>query len=151
MEETLEDARVAIRHLLAEESYNQQRIGELYNHVAANRLAEAAGYRDALEYFSQHVRELPRALLMRYAAVASTFSAETCARYGITSLSMLLTYARTAGVAVNPDDPGMTPIPVPDAEGRVRVRPFARCSEEELREVLLTQQALPQATALPGR
>ncbi len=151
MEETLEEARVTIRHLLAEESYNQQRIGELYNHVATNRLAEAAGYKDALEYFSQHVRELPRALLLRYATVADAFSAETCARYGITCLSLLLTYARTAGVAVAPDDPGTTPIPVPSPEGQVHAKPFARCSEEELRQTLRTQQALPHTSALPGR
>jgi hypothetical protein len=151
MEETLEDARVTIRHLLAEESYNQQRIGELYNHVVAHRLAEAAGYPNALEYFSQHVRELPRVHLLRYAAVASAFSAETCARYGITCLSVLLAYAKAAGLTVDKNDPGMTPIAVPDTEGRARDKPFARCSEEELRGALRTQQALLHATALPGR
>jgi hypothetical protein len=151
MEETLEEARVTIRHLLAEESYNQQRIGELYNHVVENWLAEAAGYEDALEYFSQHVRELPRAHLLRYAEVASAFSAETCARYGITCLSLLLAWAKASGLTVDPDDPGKMPIPVPSPEGQMREKPFARCGEEELREALRTQQALPSATALPGR
>jgi hypothetical protein len=151
MEETLEEARVTIRHLLAEESYNQQRIGELYNHVVANRLAEAAGFEDALAYFDQHVRELPRAHLLRYATVASVFGAETCARYGIPCLSVLLAWAKAAGVTVDPDDPGKTPIPVLYPEGQVREKPFARCGEEELREALRMQQALLPATALPGR
>jgi len=151
MEETLEEARITIGHLLAEESYNQQRIGELYNHVVENRLAEAAGYPGALEYFSRHVRELPHAHLLRYAAVASVFSAETCARYGIACLSLLLAYAKAAGLTVDPADPGRTPIPVPDTHGQVREKPFARCGEEELHEALRTQQDLPQATALPGR
>jgi hypothetical protein len=150
MEETLEEARVIIRHLLAEESYNQQRIGELFNHVVRNRLAEAAGYPGALEYFTQHVRELPRACLLRYAVVASAFSAETAARHGITCLGMLIAYAKAARLRVDLEEPGMTPIRVPCPEGQVREKPFAQCSEEELRGALRTQWALPAATALPG-
>ena len=151
MEETLEEARVTIRHLLAEESYNQQRIGELYNHVVAHRLAEAAGYKDALEYFAEHVPELPRAPLLRYGAVASECSAEACARYGLTCLSLLLAYAKARGLAVDSADPGSTPIQVPGEDGQPREKPFARCGLKELREALRTQQAPRPGTALPGR
>ncbi|MDY7225866.1 hypothetical protein [Hyalangium rubrum] len=133
---TLEEVRVTVRQLLAQENINQHRIGELYNYVVANNLAEGAGYSDALEYFAKNIAELSRATLVRYGSVAREFSAETCARYGTTNLSVLLTYEEVSKLKVDKRDPGQSPIQVPDKDGRVQTKAFALCSVDELRKAL---------------
>ena len=58
--------------LLAQEHSNHHRIGQLYNYIVDNRLAEKAGFKDARAYLSQEVAALSQASLSTYGAVANS-------------------------------------------------------------------------------
>ena len=100
---TLAQVLSTVLALLAQENFNQHRIGQLYNYVVKNLLAEGAGYRNAQEYFAKHVKALSRATLALYGAVAADFNAAMCAQYGVVALSLLRpTRRRLTSLAMPP-------------------------------------------------
>jgi hypothetical protein len=116
---TLEQVRTAMLQLMKEESSNHHRMGQLYNYVVDKRLAEKAGYKDVHDYFSQHLADLSQAALTMYGVVAKAFSEPVARRYGVTCLSLLVTYKEVADIEVNFQEPGATLIDVPDDKGEV--------------------------------
>lgn len=146
---TLEQVRAAMLQLLAEEGANHHRMGQLYNYVVRNTLAERAGYKDARDYFSQHFRDLSQATLSSYGAVASAFSEEVGRRFGITRLSLLLTYEEAADLEVNPAQPGGTLIEVPGENWEVTPKPFSECSVEEMRRAIQRKRKPSSSKPLP--
>ncbi len=150
-EMTLEEVRVAILKLMAEESSNHYRMGQLYNHVVDRNLAIEAGYKNAQAYFSQHLVDLAQSTLSQYGAVARHFTEPITLRFGSTCLALLLSYADATGLEVNYAEPGGFLVDVPDAKGDITSKPFSRCSVDELRRALqgkrkpATSQPLPDA------
>jgi hypothetical protein len=146
---TLEQARVAMLQLMREESSNHHRMGQYYNHVVDNRLAEKAGYKDARDYFSQHLADLSQATLSTYGAVAKAFSEPVARRFGVTCLYLLLIYKDAAGLEVNHEEPGGALIEVPDDKGQVAARPFGDCSVEQMRRALQHKRKPASTKPLP--
>ena len=110
----LEQLRAELLELMGQETINHHRMGEIYNHIVAKKLAEKAGFTDARAYFSQHLADLSQSSLTMYGAVAAEFSEPVARRFGVTCLSLLLGYKEAADVEVNRDEPGSTVIEVPD-------------------------------------
>ncbi|KFE64402.1 hypothetical protein [Hyalangium minutum] len=137
----LEQLRKELLELFAQENSNHHRMGEIYNHIVDQRLAEKAGYKDAPEYFSKHLADLSQSTLSTYGAVARVFSEPVARRFGVTCLQLLLRYKEIADLEVNPAEPGPTPIEVPDEKGVVSTLPFSQCSVEQMRRALQRKPA----------
>jgi hypothetical protein len=146
---TLEQVRVAMLQLLREENSHQHRMGQYYNYVVDNRLAEKAGYKDARDYFSQHLADLSQPALSMYGAVAKAFSEPVTKRFGVTCLSLLLTYKEAADIEVDHEDPGGTLIEVPDDKGLVASKPFGECSVDQMRRALQRKRKPASSKPLP--
>jgi hypothetical protein len=146
---TLEQVRVAMLQLMAEEHSNHYRMGQLYNHVVDKRLAQKAGYKDAKDYFTQRLADLSQATLSTYGAVAQAFSEPVARRFGVTCLYLLLIYKEAADVEVNHEEPGGTLIEVPDDNGQVTSRSFGECSVEQLRRALQRKRKPASSKPLP--
>jgi hypothetical protein len=131
---TLQQALDSIHEYLEQGNAGHYKIGQLYNHIVDNELAEKNKYESAQQFFSQHVKALSQATLSRYGAVARNFTEEACTKYGVTNLSALRTYAAVADLQPESGDPGPTPIDVPQKGGGLVVRKlFSECSVEELK------------------
>jgi hypothetical protein len=113
------------------------------------KLAEKAGHKDAREYLSKHLADLSQAALTMYGAVAAEFSETVARRFGVTCLSLLLTYKEAADLELNPEEPGATPIEVPDENGHVSTQPFSGCSVEEMRRALRRKRKPASSKPLP--
>ncbi len=155
---TLEQVRAAMVQLMMGESSHHHRMGQYYNYVVDNRLAEKAGYKDAKDYFSKHLADLSQTALTLYGAVAKSFSEPVARRFGVTCLYLLLTYKEATAIAVNHEDPDGTLIEVPDDKGQVVSKPFGQCSVEQMRRALLhkrkpgsTKPLPPEAERLAGQ
>jgi hypothetical protein len=146
---TLDQVREAMLQLLAEETTNHYRMGQLYNHVEDRGLATAEGYTNTVDYFRQNVREVSSSALFMYGSVAREFSADSCHQFGITRLSLLLTYKKAAGIEVNHEEPGGTFIEVPEKKGEVKPRLFSECSVEELRKAIQRKRKPSSSKPLP--
>jgi hypothetical protein len=146
---TLEQVRQAMLGLMAQESINHHQMGQLYNHVVKKELAEKAGYKDAKAWFSQHLVDLAEPTLRRYGAVAAAFSEEVARRFGVTCLSLLLTYEEAADMEANHEEPGPTLIEVPGPNGQVEAKPFSQCSVEELRKAIQRKRKPASSKPLP--
>jgi len=147
---TLEQLGAELLHLMAQESINHHRMGRVYNHIVDKRLAEKAGYKDAREYFSKHLADLSQTSLTLYGAVARAFSEEVARRFGVTCLYLLLSYKEAADVEVNPEEPGPTPIEVPDEKGQVTVQPFSACTVEQMRRAVQRKRRPASSKPLPA-
>lgn len=147
---TLEQLGAELRRLYAEENTNHHRMGLVYNEIVTRKLAEKENYKDAREYLSKHLADLSQASLSRYGTVAAVFSEEVARRFGITCLASLLTYKELAGVQVNAEDPGPVSIEVPDAKGKVTVKPFGQCTVEEMRRALRGKRKPSSSKPLPA-
>jgi hypothetical protein len=147
---TLEQVRAAMLQLMGEESINHHRMGVLYNYVVDTKLAEAAGYKDARDYFSQNLLDLSQATLTTYGAVAHQFSEEIARRFGVICLSLLLTYKELAGLKVDHDAPGAALIDVPDTNGGVTSKPFSACSVDEMRRAIKAKRKPTSSKPLPA-
>ncbi len=148
-EMTLEEVRLAMLKLMAEENTNHYRMGQLYNHVVDSNLAIDAGYKNAQAYFRQHLVDLSQSALTMYGAVAREFSEPLSRRFGITCLYLLLTYAEAAEVEVNYAEPGGMLIDVPDGKGGVTSKPFSRCSVDEMRRAIQRRRKPASSKPLP--
>jgi hypothetical protein len=147
---TLDQVHDDILKLLAAGHAGQHEIGWLYNYVVEHRLAQGSGFKDAKEFFSTRVKVLSQSALSMYGAVAREFTAEACKRYGVTNLGMLLRYEQTANIEADANDPGPTPISVPDDDtGAVSTKPFSECTVEDLKRATQTRRA-PNAKPLPA-
>jgi hypothetical protein len=146
---TLEQVRQAMLGLMAQENTNHHHMGQLYNYVVNTKLAEAAGYKDARAWCSEHLVDLSQAALTMYGAVAGAFSEPVARRFGVTCLALLLTYEEAADLEVNHEEPGSTLIDVPNEEGHVASKPFAQCSVEEMRRALQRKRKPTSSKPLP--
>ncbi len=146
---TLEQVRTAMLQLMMEENSNHHRMGQLYNYVVDKRLAEKAGYKDAKDFFRQRLADLSQPALTMYGAVAKAFSEPVARRYGITCLSLLLTYKVAVDLEVNHAEPGGTLIEVPDDKGQVTSKPFGDCSVEQMRRALQRLRKPASSKPLP--
>jgi hypothetical protein len=108
-------------------------IGDNYNRIIDQKLAEKSGYRHAREFFSIHFKDVPQSTLSHYGALARAFSKSVVATYRVSRLSALLTYEKLAGLKPTDPDPGSVPIQVP---GERELRPFADCHREELSKAI---------------
>lgn len=149
-----EDATLAqlgqeLLHLMAQANSNHHRMGLVYNHIVDKKLAEKAGYKDAREYFSKHLADLSQTSLSLYGAVARAFSEQVARRFGVTCLYLLLSYKEAADVEVNPEEPGNTPIEVPDENGQVAVQPFSACTVEQMRRAVQRKRRPASSKPLP--
>ncbi len=138
-----------MRQLVAQENINQHAMGELVIYTRVNQIAENAGYKDAPEFFAENIKELSQSTLARYAAVAEAFTAEQCAEFGVTRLSLLLTYEEAAGIQADQNDLGGTKINVPDENGVVSEIPFADCTVDDLRAALQRLRKPTSSAPLP--
>ncbi len=134
---------------MAAENVNHYRLGQLVNYIVDNKLAENAGYKNAAEYFRQHLCDVSQATLSMYGAVAAAFSEEIAPRFGVTCLYLLLIYKEAADVEVNHDEPGDTPIEVPGENGAVTPKRFAECSVDEMRKALQRKRKPASSKPLP--
>jgi len=146
---TLEQLRGELLELMAQESINHYRMGQIYNYIVEKRLAEKAGYEDARDYLSKHLADLSQPTLTRYAAVAHAFSEPVAQRFGITCLSVLLYYKEAADLEINAEEPGNTPIEVPDEKGHLSTQPFSQCSVDEMRRALQRKRKPSSTKPLP--
>jgi hypothetical protein len=146
---TLEQVYTALLQLIEEEVNNHYRMGQLYNHVVTYGLAEAAGFKNAQDYFTQKFHQVSHSALYMYGRVARGFRAEACHEFGITRLSLLLTYEEAAGIKVDHDEPGGTFIEVPGAKGEVKPRLFSECTVEDLRKAIERRRKPSSSKPLP--
>ena len=145
----LEQLRGELLELHAQESCNHHRMGQLYNHIMDKKLAEKAGYKDAQAYFSKHLADLSLSALKMYGAVAENFSEPVARRFGVTCLNLLLVYAEAADVEFNHEEPGNTPIEVPDEKGLVSTQPFSACSVDQMRRALRRKRKPTSSKPVP--
>jgi hypothetical protein len=144
---TLQQALASILGYLEQGNAGHYKIGQLYNYIVGNELAEKNGYESARQFFSQHVKALSQATLSRYGAVAREFTEEACTKYGVTNLSALRTYAAVADIQPVSGDPGPTPIDVPQTQGGLVTRKlFSECSVEELKLAVKNKRQPSRAT-----
>jgi hypothetical protein len=146
---SLEQVRTEMLQLMAAESTNHYRMGQLYNYVVDKELAQKAGYKDAQDYFSQKVADLSYSALRMYGAVAGGFSEQISVRFGVTCLHLLLTYKEAADLEVNHEEPGGTVIEVPGENGALTSKPFSACSVEEMRRAIQRKRKPASSKPLP--
>ncbi|KFE66328.1 hypothetical protein [Hyalangium minutum] len=146
---TLEQLRTELLGLMSQENSNHHRMGEIYNHIVEKKLAEKADYKDAPEYFRKHLADLSVATLKTYGVVAENFSEPVARRFGVTCLSLLVTYTEAAGLELNHEEPGPTPIEVPDENGHVTEQPFGACSVDQMRRALQRKRRPTSTKPLP--
>jgi hypothetical protein len=149
MLEELDQLRVELLGLSAKESSNHHRMGQLYNLIVDKKLPEKAGYKDARDYFTKNLANLSQASLTLYGTVARNFSEPVTRLFGVTCLSLLLTYKDAAGLELNPEEPGPMPIEVPDEKGIVSIQPFSACTVEQLRRAIQRKRKPASTKPLP--
>jgi hypothetical protein len=146
---TLKQVHLAMLQLMREENINHHRMGQLYNYVVDKELAQKAGYKDAKDFFSQHLADLSQATLSTYGAVAEAFSEPVARRFGVTCLHLLLIYKEAADIEVNAEEPGGTLIEVPGDKGQVATKPFGDCSVDQMRKALQRKRKPASSKPLP--
>jgi hypothetical protein len=125
-----------MRQLLAEETLNHYRMGQLYNYTLDSKVLDGKKYENAADYFIEKFPEVSRTALLLYGAVARAFTEASCARFGTTRLNLLLTYKAATKIELNYSEPGGTFIGVPDKKGVVKHKLFSDCSVRDLRRAL---------------
>jgi len=146
---TLEQVKAEMLRLMAEENVNHHQMGQLYNYVVLRKLAENAGYDDARAWFREHLVDLSQTTLTVYGAVAASFSEGVARRFGVTCLSLLLTYKEAADVAVNHEEPGGTLIEIPVESGQVVSKAFSQCSVDEMRRAIQRKRKPSSSKPVP--
>ena len=147
---TLEQILDEMIGLQGAESANHHRMGQLYNYVVEKKLAEGAGHKDAPTFFRQKLVDVSPATLSRYGAVARNFSEPVAIRFGVTCLSLLLSYEEAADLKVNHEEPGPTVIEVPDPNGAVTPKLFSACSVEDMRKALKLKRKPTSSKPVPA-
>ena len=70
-------------------------------------------------------------------------------RFGVTCLSLLLTYKEAVGLELNHEEPGSTPIEVPEQDGQVSLKLFSQCTVDQLRKALQRKRKPTSTKPLP--
>jgi hypothetical protein len=138
---TLEQACETLLELAAQQHTNHFRIGQIYNYVVKEKLAEKHAKKSAQEYFSEHIKTLSKTVLSTCGAVAHVFTEAACTRYGVYNLHALLAYAKASNFKPSADEPGPTPIAVPQQNGSLVEKPFSECTVEELKLAVKSKRA----------
>jgi hypothetical protein len=146
---TLTQVEKRINRLAQQSNANTHELGRLYNYVVDSRLAKKPDYKNAKDFFRKRIKGLSQSMLSMYGAVAARFSAESCAKYGMSNLYVLRSYEKAARISADVDDPGPTLIEVPQAEGAPVQKPFADCSVEELK-LAVQYKRVPSAPSIPA-
>jgi hypothetical protein len=146
---SIEEARGEIVVLMREENRNHHRMGLLHNHVVDKKLAQAANYKDAPDYFTKTLPDLSYASLRLYGAVAKVFSEELSVRFGISCLYLLLIYKEVAELKVDVEEPGDIAIEVPDEKGVVTTKRFGDCSVEQMRQAIRRKRKPTSSKPVP--
>ncbi len=148
---TLDQVRKTMIDLMMEENVNHHRMGQLYNYVVKNRLAQNAGYKDARDYFRKTLADLAQSSLSMYGAVAASFSEAVTRRYGVTCLYLLLAYETATGQKFNHAELGGVRIEVPGENGEVRARLFDECTSEDLRNAVRHKRKPASSQPVPAQ
>ncbi|WP_224371652.1 hypothetical protein [Hyalangium versicolor] len=146
---TLEQFHSELVRLMREENANHYGMGQLYNRAVEKKLAEAAGYKNVLDYLSKKLPDLSNTSLRRYAAVAASFDEKTAVRFGVTCLELLLTYKEVADLKIDHAEPGGTVIEVPGENGAVTPKAFSACSVDEMRRAIQRKRKPASSKPLP--
>lgn len=128
---TLDQIKATILQLLEQQDQNRYQIGEQYNLIVDNKLAEAQKYPNAPAWVAKNITQVPRSTLIRWGAVARTFTPDVTAKYGASNLATLISLAN-AMKATLPADPGSFQIGVPQKDGTITQTAFADCSVADL-------------------
>jgi hypothetical protein len=144
---TFEAAVEQIHALLRDEGAAQWKIGQLYNYIIDNKLAEQNGYRYAREFFAHEFNEVGRSSLVNYGAVAGAFTEVAAQTYGIAKLVKLLTYLKLMKQGLIEGDPGEFVVNILQLDGSTVSKRFADCTREDLAAAI---RALRLAPSLPG-
>jgi hypothetical protein len=140
---SLQDNLALLRELVAQQNLNSYRIGQVYNHVVDNKLAEKEAKKSAREWFGENIKTLAQSTLSLYGSVARGFTEAACERYGAYNLNALLAYAKACNFKPSANEPGPTPIAVPQKDGSVVDKPFSECTVEELELAVKSKRAQP--------
>ena len=70
------------------------KLGECYNKVVREKLAEKAGYDHAGEYFDAKLDVIPQSTLSAYGRVARAFAQDIAVQYGMSKLNLLLRWCK---------------------------------------------------------
>jgi hypothetical protein len=146
---TLDQLTDEITGLVAQEDTNHYRLGQIYNFIRDKKLPQKNGFKDAKDFFSKKFANLSQTSLTLYGAVAEVFTEPTSRLFGVTCLYLLLTYKEAAGIQVNHEEPGDTPIEVPDAKGHVSTMPFKDCTVDQMRKALQRLRKPTSSKPLP--
>jgi hypothetical protein len=141
---TLAEVRERVLHVVGQGNADAYQLGWLYNHVVDRELAQQGGFKDAADFFKKEVKVLSQSSLTAYGAVARAFTATACVKYGMHNLYTLLTYEKVAILTVDGNEPGPTPIQVPQEDGSVVQKSFAECTVEELKRAIKLQRTPPK-------
>ena len=141
---TLAEVRERVLHVVGQGNADAYQLGWLYNYVVDRELAQQGGFKDAADFFKKEVKVLSQSSLTAYGAVARAFTATVCVKYGLHNLYTLLTYEKVAVLTVDGNEPGPTPIQVPQEDGTVAQKPFAECSMEELKRAIKHKRTPPR-------
>ncbi len=142
------EAAVAQMHVLfRDESSTQWKIGQLYNHIIDNKLAEKNGHRYAREFFGKEFGNVGRSTLVLYGSVAGAFTEVATQSYGVSNLGRLLTYLKLSKQGLIEGDPGEFMVNLPQLDGSVIPKRFADCSREDMANAI---RALRLRRSLPG-
>lgn len=140
---SLDQVHKRILKLMEQGHRSAYQIGRLYNYVVDSELAQKGGFKDARDFFQQRVKVLGQSVLSRNGAVARTFPETVALKYGVSNLYTLLTYAKLAGLSLEPGEPGDTPVTVFDKDGTPRPKSFAECTVEELQSAVKYKRTPP--------
>jgi hypothetical protein len=139
----------AIIQLMAEENTNHYRMGQYFNYMVDNKLAETAGFKDAPDLLRKKLPDVSPSTMATYAVVERNFSEPIAVRFGVTRLSLLLTYKEAAGIVVDHDEPGPTLIEVPGDNGAMTSKAFKDCSVSEMRKAIQRRRKPTSSKPLP--
>jgi hypothetical protein len=141
---TLDEATSTMSGLAQQGSTAAHKMGTIYNLVVQRKLAELAGYKSALEYFSKHVKAVSKSTLITYGVVAQSFTETVCTQYGVYRLRALLRYLEATSTVMGAD-PGPLVIDVPQDDGKVLKKTFAECSVDEVERATRAKKTPPPA------
>jgi hypothetical protein len=145
---TFEAAVQQLHELLRNERAAQWKIGQLYNYIVDNKLAEQNGYRYTREFFAQEFRNVGQTMLTLYGTVARALDEQVTQKYGVTLLGKLLTYVKEADLEPVTGDPAEVVVLVPLPDGKIVDKRFADCTREDLTKAIKALRAPP--VILPG-
>jgi hypothetical protein len=145
IEAALAEQKQAILALFAQGEAAHWKIGQRYNKIVREQLAEKAGYEHARDFFAAEVKAIPQATLSGYGRVAKTFSEEIAGRYGMTKLNLLLVLRKLTQAGPVEGDHGPIEIDVPGKDGSTQRKRFADVTARELARTIRRLKGPPPA------